>query len=283
MVCEGRRMVKRSWGRPLCPAGLPLGQDGLERVTKMQMSGKTVIITGASRGIGAEAARVFAGAGANVALLARGQRQIADLAGEIGASAIAIPCNVARYSEVRAAVEATQEAFGGVDVLINNAGVIEPIAHLGAADPDAWSDVIDINLKGVFNGIHSVLPVMRAAGGGSILTISSGAAHNPIEAWSHYCASKAAVNMLTRCLDKEEAVHGIRAIGLSPGTVATQMQREIKTSGINPVSQLDWDAHIPADWPARALLWMCSAAADGWCGQEISLRDEDIRRKVGLI
>lgn len=249
----------------------------------MDMTGKTVMITGASRGIGAEAARVFAQAGANVALLARGQREIADLAGEIGAQAIAIPCNVARYRDMAAAVATTQAAFGAVDVLINNAGVIEPIAHLAEADPDAWGDVIDINLKGVFNGMHAVLPVMRAQGGGSILTISSGAAHGPIEAWSHYCASKAGAHMLTRCLDKEEAGHNIRAMGLSPGTVATQMQREIKASGVNPVSQLDWDVHIPADWPARALLWMCSPEADAWCGQEISLRDEDIRRKVGLI
>lgn len=241
------------------------------------------MITGASRGIGAAAARVFAENGANVALLARGQMAIADLAGEIGPSALAIPCNVARYSDMVAAVEATQATFGRVDVLINNAGVIEPISHLGDADPDAWGDVIDINLKGVFNGMHAALPVMKAGGGGSILTISSGAAHGPIEAWSHYCASKAAVNMLNRCLDKEESAHGIRAIGLSPGTVATQMQREIKASGVNPVSQLDWDVHIPADWPARALMWMCTAEADDWCGQEISLRDEDIRRKVGLI
>ncbi|MGD9293464.1 MAG: SDR family oxidoreductase [Roseobacter sp.] len=249
----------------------------------MSMTGKTVVITGASRGIGAEAARVFAEAGANVALLARGQVDIANLAGEIGPQALAIPCNVARYNDVLTAVEATQEAFGSVDVLINNAGVIEPISHLADADPDAWGAVIDINLKGVFNGMHAVLPLMKAAGGGSILTISSGAAHGPVEAWSHYCASKTAVNMLTRCLDKEEAGNGIRAMGLSPGTVATQMQKEIKASGINPVSQLDWDVHIPADWPARALLWMCGAEADEWCGQEISLRDEDIRRKVGLI
>jgi NAD(P)-dependent dehydrogenase (short-subunit alcohol dehydrogenase family) len=89
--------------------------------------------------------------------------------------------------------------------------------------------------------------------------------------------------MLTRCADKEGRAQGIRAIGLSPGTVATEMQREIKASGINPVSQLDWDAHIPADWPARALLWMCGPEADDWLGQEISLREDDIRRRVGLI
>ncbi|MGJ8617628.1 MAG: SDR family oxidoreductase [Sulfitobacter sp.] len=249
----------------------------------MDMTGKTVMITGASRGIGAEAARVFAAAGANVALIARSQEAIADLAGEIGAKAIAIPCNVARFGEMSAAVETTVRAFGGLDVLINNAGVIEPISHLADADPDEWGQVIDINLKGVFNGIRAALPVMKDAGTGSILTISSGAAHGPVEAWSHYCASKAAVNMLNRCVDKEEAQNGIRAIGLSPGTVATQMQREIKASGINPVSQLDWDVHVPAEWPARTLLWMCSAEADRYLGDEISLRDDEVRGAVGLI
>jgi hypothetical protein len=71
-------------------------------------------------------------------------------------------------------------------------------------------------------------------------------------------------------------------MGLSPGTVATQMQKEIKTSGINAVSQLDWDIHIPAEWPAQTLLWMCGTDADAWLGEEISLRDESIRARVGL-
>jgi NAD(P)-dependent dehydrogenase (short-subunit alcohol dehydrogenase family) len=249
----------------------------------MDMTQKTVLIAGASRGIGAEAARVFAQAGANVILMARGGDRINALAAEIGPSARAVPGDVARFADVAGAVDAAVQAFGGVDVLINNAGVIEPISHLADSDPDAWGQVIDINVKGVYNGMRAVLPVMKAAGGGTILTLSSGAAHSPIEAWSHYCTSKAAVNMLGRCLHKEEAANGIRAIGLSPGTVATQMQREIKASGINPVSQLAWEDHISADWPARALLWMCSPDADEWCGEEISLRDEAIRRKVGLI
>lgn len=71
-------------------------------------------------------------------------------------------------------------------------------------------------------------------------------------------------------------------MGLSPGTVATQMQRRIKESGINPVSQLDWSVHIPPDWPAKALVWMCSKDADEFVGEEISLRDEAIRTRVGL-
>ncbi len=249
----------------------------------MDMTSKTVMITGASRGIGAEAARVFASAGANVVLLARSQDAIAELAGEIGQQAIAIPCNVARYPEMSSAVATAVQVFGGLDVLINNAGVVDPISHLADADPDAWGQLIDINLKGVFNGIHAALPALKARGGGSVLTISSGAAHSAIEGWSAYCSSKAAVNMLNRALHLEEGGNGIRAIGLSPGTVATQMQRTIKASGINPVSQLDWDVHIPADWPARCLLWMCGADADKYCGEEISLREEGIRRAVGLI
>lgn len=247
------------------------------------LDGKSALITGASRGIGAETARLFAKAGANVALLARSEDSIADLAGEIGPSAIAIPCDVSRYWEVEKAAQATVDTFGNLDILINNAGVIEPISHLATSDPDGWGHAIDINLKGVYNGMRAVMPMMIDAGGGTIITVSSGAAHNPIEAWSHYCASKAGAAMLTACADKEARDKGLRAMGLSPGTVATQMQREIKESGINPVSQLDWSDHIPADWPAKALAWMCSADADTWIGQEISLRDEAIRKRVGLI
>ena len=248
----------------------------------MNLQGKTVLITGASRGIGAATAREFAAAGANVALLARGRDAISALAEEIGAQAIAIPCDVSSHTEVEAAVQATVDKFGSLDVLIGNAGVIDPVAHLSAADPDAWGRVIDINLKGVFYGMRAAMPIMQGAGGGTIITISSGAAHNALEGWSHYCSSKAGAAMLTMCADKEGREHGIRAMGLSPGTVATEMQREIKASGVNPVAQLDWSDHIPPEWPAKALLWMCSSDADAFIGQEISLRDPDIRQRVGL-
>src|SRR5210317_1708029 len=98
-------MVKGPWAGPAHTAGLRLCPKPQMRANTMDMTGKTVMITGASRGIGAAAAKVFADAGANVALLARGQSAIADLAGDIGASALAIPCNVARYSDVHTAVE----------------------------------------------------------------------------------------------------------------------------------------------------------------------------------
>lgn len=249
----------------------------------MNMTGKTVMITGASRGIGEAAARVFAEAGANVVLLARSGDAIGAIARAIGDHALAITCDVASWSQVKAATDQAAARFGGIDVLINNAGVIEPIAMLRESDPAAWARAFDINLKGVYHGMRAVVPKMRKSGGGSVLTISSGAAHTAMEGWSHYCASKAAAHMMTKALHQEEARAGIRAIGLSPGTVATEMQREIKASGVGPVAALDWSDHIPADWPAKALLWMCSPDADEYLGAEIALRDEDIRHRIGLV
>lgn len=249
----------------------------------MDMVGKTVLITGASRGIGEAAARTFAAAGANVSLLARSTDDVARIAGEIGEKALAIPCDVSRYSDVAQAVAATAQTFGGLDVLINNAGVVDPIGHLQDTDPDAWGRAIDINLKGVMYGLHAVAPGMIAQGHGTIINISSGAAHGPVEGWSAYCASKAGAYMLTRSADNELRGKGLRIMGLSPGTVATQMQRDIKASGVNPVSQLDWSVHIPPEWPARTLLWMCSKDADAHLGTDISLREDDIRKQVGLI
>lgn len=248
----------------------------------MNMSGKTVLITGASRGIGAAAARVFAAAGAGVAMVARSSDAIAALADEIGSASLAIPCDVSQCGEVEEAVETTVSAFGGLDILINNAGAIEPISTLWLSDPDDWSHVFDINLKGVYYGTRAALRVMMEAGSGTILNLSSGAAGNPLEGWSHYCSSKAAAAMLTRCVDLECRANGIRAIGLTPGTVATEMQREIKASGVNPVSELDWSDHIPPEWPAKALLWMCSSDADEFLGQDVSLRDPEIRKRAGI-
>ena len=246
------------------------------------LSEKTVLITGASRGIGKAAAYAFAEAGANVALIARSVDEIAQIAGDIGVKALAIPCDVSRHTEVEAAVNATAATFGGLDVLIGNAGVVDPIGNIADTDPDAWGRLIDINLKGIYYGMRAVMPGMLQQGHGTLLTVSSGAAYGPVEGWSAYCASKAAAYMLTRAADHEARAQGLRIMGLSPGTVATEMQREIKASGINPVSQMAWSDHIPPEWPAKALVWMCSPDADAYLGTDVSLREQVIRDLVGL-
>jgi len=243
--------------------------------------GKAVLVTGASRGVGAATARAFAKAGAIVGVMARDQTAVNDLASQIGG--IALSGDVARAADMERAVEALHSRTGRLDILVNNAGIVGPIAGIADADVEEWGQTIDINLKGVFHGMRAALPIMRANGGGTILTVGSGAAHAPQEGWSAYCASKAGAWMLTRALDHEARTDGIRAISLSPGTVATDMQVAIRDSGINPVSQLDWSVHIPPEWPAQALLWLAGPSGEEFLGAEVSLRDEAIRRRVGLI
>lgn len=245
----------------------------------MTLRDRTVVITGASRGIGAAAARAFAEAGARVVLVARDGAAVARLAAEIGRGAEGHGCDVTDLG----ALEAIVAKVGPVDVLVNNAAILGPLAPMTDADPAEWARTIEINLTGAWHGMRAVLPGMVARGGGTIITVSSGAAHHAIEGWSAYCASKAGVAMLTESLHLEYGAKGIRALGLSPGTVATDMQRTIKASGIGPVAKLEWTDHVPPEWPARTLVWMCGADADEFAGTEISLRQEAIRRRVGLI
>ncbi|WP_306024724.1 SDR family oxidoreductase [Oceaniradius stylonematis] len=251
-----------------------------------QLASQTAIVTGASRGIGEAAARELAKAGMNVVLAARTADDIERVAAGIaedGGTALALVCDVARHASVEALMERTVETFGGVDVLVNNAGVINPIARLAESDPEAWGNAVDINLKGVYHGVRAVLPVMVEKGSGTIINLSSGAAYGPMEGWSHYCATKAAVLMLTRAVDKEYRDRGIRAVGLSPGTVATQMQVDIKASGINPVSQMDPSVHAPPEWIGRAIAWLASEGADNYLGDDLQLRsDADARTAIGL-
>ncbi|MFN3615307.1 MAG: SDR family oxidoreductase, partial [Rubrimonas sp.] len=136
--------------------------------------------------------------------------------------------------------------------------------------------------KGVFHGLRAALPGMIARGSGVVVNISSGAATSALEGWSAYCAGKAGVLMLTRAAQLEAGAAGVRVVGLSPGTVATDMQRVIKASGVNRVSELDWSDHIPAEWPAQAVVWLCGPDAAEFAGGDVSLRDPDIRRRVGL-
>ncbi|MEL6750715.1 MAG: SDR family oxidoreductase [Pseudomonadota bacterium] len=242
---------------------------------------KTALITGASKGIGAATARYLAAEGWNVACLARSADALDALVGEIGDTSIAITADVADSDAMKSAVAGTVERFGSLDLLVNNAGLIDPIARIEDSDPEAWSMIADVNLKGVYYGIRHALPVMKAAGGGTIVNISSGAASNAIEGWSHYCATKAAVKMLTAQVHKEEGPV-IRSIGLSPGTVATDMQHEIKASGINPVSQLDWSAHIPPEWVAEAIAYLATPASDDYLGVDFSLKTNEGRAALGL-
>jgi NAD(P)-dependent dehydrogenase (short-subunit alcohol dehydrogenase family) len=250
-----------------------------------RLAGKVALVTGASRGIGAATARALAEEGAAVGLLARSRDAIAALAEEIvaaGGRAAALPCDVADPAAVADAVTEAGRRLSRIDILVSNAAVIEPIAPLAEVAPEDWMRAVSINLMGVFNGMRAVLPGMIAAGGGTLISVGSGAAQTPLEGWSAYCSTKAAVLMLARCTHHELKGRGIRVFSLSPGTIATDMQRTIRASGINPVSRMAFEEHAPPEHPARAVVWLCTPAADRFAGQELHLRDTELRRQAGL-
>ena len=251
-----------------------------------ELQNKVAIITGASKGIGAATAKRMAELGIKVVLTARSQEALVELAKEInssGGEALPIACDVADYNQVNSAIAQTIMKFGKIDIVVNNAGLIDPIGHIADIAPQDWGKVIDVNVKGIFNMLHATLPGMEARGEGVIINISSGAATSALEGWSHYCSSKAAALMLTKATHKEYADKGIRVVGLSPGTVATDMQVTIKASGINPVSELDPSVHIPPEWPAEAICWLATKDAKEFDGDDVSLRDEVIKARCGLV
>ena len=249
----------------------------------MLLKGKTVIITGASRGIGLETAKLFYEAGARIYITARSENDLISLADSLGKNAVAHVCDVSKLKDWEDLVSRAHNETGRIDILINNAGTIDPISDIFQTNPEAWSNAIDINLKGVFYGSYSVIPIMKKQQYGCIINLGSGAAYNPLEGWSHYCASKAGVAMLTQSLKLELKDSGIKVMSLSPGSVATEMQLKIKKSGINSISKMNFSDHIPPSWPARTLLWMCSSDSEKFTHEEISLRSPDIRKRVGLV
>ncbi|MFK7958860.1 MAG: SDR family oxidoreductase [Lysobacterales bacterium] len=254
----------------------------LQKPNPVNLSGKTALVTGASRGIGTATARRLHLAGANVVLVARSLALLEKLASELGDRALAVSCDVSQWHSVTQASEMAVNQFGSIDILVNNAGIIEPIARIAEAEPDSWNHAVDVNLKGVFHCVRAALPGMKAQGAGLIVNISSGAATQSLDGWSHYCASKAGVLALTRCIHLEEARNGIRCVGLSPGSVATDMQKVIKASGLNPMSKREWSEHIPPDWAAEAVAWLTTPEASEYDGGDLVLTNNTGREAVGL-
>jgi 3-oxoacyl-[acyl-carrier protein] reductase len=250
-----------------------------------ELNGKVALVTGASRGLGEGAARALAAAGAAVMLVARDGALVSSVARDIaakGARAEALPCDVSNYAAIEKVVAQAKAHLGGIDILINNAGVIDPIAEVAASDPAAWAENISINLIGAYHVLRAVLPGMLTKGGGSIVNISSGAAYRPLEGWSAYCAGKAGLAMLTRSVALDTAGKGIRIFGFSPGTIDTDMQVKIRASGMNMISRIPRADLSPVEHAVRGLMYLCTSAGDDLLGQDASMRDEAFRTRIGL-
>lgn len=254
-------------------------------MNKIDLSGSIAFVTGAGRGIGAAIARRLATAGAHVVVSGRQEaaaRAVAESIRSAGGAAESTGGDVTQFGDVTAAIDGVVARHGRIDILINNAGVIDPIARLADSDPAAWQAAVEANLLGVYYASRAALPHMLARGNGTIIALNSGAANAPLEGWSHYCATKAAVQMLTRQIDKEYRELGIRSLGLSPGPVAGDMQAAIRASGMNPVSRLNDADYIPPEWAAEAVAWLCTPAANAFLGTDFSIKTQEGRMLLGL-
>ncbi|WP_026910315.1 SDR family oxidoreductase [Patulibacter minatonensis] len=217
---------------------------------------KTVLITGASSGIGAATARVLAEAGHRVVLGARRTDRLDALVAELregGATASARRLDVTDAADVVAFVEAARDEHGRVDVLINNAGVM-PLSPLESLLVDQWDAMIDVNLRGLLHGIAAALPVMRAQGSGQLITVASIGAHLVVPTSAVYSATKFAAWAVTEGL-RQEVGDRIRVTTISPGVTESELASTI-TDPDAAAAMVEYrrDA-LPASAVARAIAY----------------------------
>jgi len=222
---------------------------------------KVVVITGASSGIGEAAARHLAGHGAKVVLGARRVERLGALVSDIeaaGGQALAVATDVTNRTDVATLLDASVKAFGRIDVLINNAGIM-PLSALEALKVEEWDRMIDVNIKGVLHGIAAALPHMKAQKSGHIITTASVAGHLVFPASSVYSGTKFAVRAICEGLRQEVKDYNIRTTILSPGAVKTELldkisDETVKTANSDYVNEIG----ISADSYARIAAFVIS-------------------------
>ena len=253
------------------------------------MTTKTIIVTGASRGLGLAIARDAADLGASVVLFARSAdtlEQEAQAIRETGAKAIAIPGDISQEADCRRLVEKTLAAFGRIDALVNNAGVIEPIAPLADADVAAWRQSLLTNVLGPMMLTQAALPYLRQHRG-RVINVSSGASTYAIPGWGAYCTAKGALNQFNRVLSVEEEM--VTAVAVRPGVVDTDMQaiiREMGEAGMPEsayqrfVRLRDEGQLLPPEAPGGAIAVLALFAPREWDGEFVAWDDERVQELV---
>jgi NADP-dependent 3-hydroxy acid dehydrogenase YdfG len=225
---------------------------------------KVVIITGASSGIGEATAKELSSKGAKLVLAARREDRLQKLQAEIennGGKAIYKVTDVTLHEQMEELAEYALKAFGKIDVMINNAGLM-PLSPLYQKKINEWDTMIDVNIKGVLYGIAAVLPSMRERKSGHIINVSSVAGHLIGPAGSVYSATKFAVRAITEGLRKEEGDNNIRTTIISPGAVASELPETISDVGLKSAIDDFYKVAIGAESIARSIAFAIEQPAD---------------------
>ena len=253
---------------------------------------RVVIITGASRGLGAATARWLAKKQVKLALNARNLGPLEEVAEEcrkLGSEVICQPGDVGDFKACQALVEAATSKFGRLDSLVNNAAVIDPIGIYTQVDCEAWARAMQVNLSApLFLARLSAAWLEQSKG--TIVNVSTGAAVHPLAAWSAYCASKAGLHHLTRCMAVENP--RIRAVSLRPGVIDTAMQDQIRRDGPGqmPPDMMQYFQQLketnrlePPEVPAKSLAWLALYCPPEWNGEMIEYTDTRVVREASAV
>jgi NAD(P)-dependent dehydrogenase (short-subunit alcohol dehydrogenase family) len=253
------------------------------------MEQPTIIVTGASSGLGAATAALAARLGASVVLAARSLDALQEQAARIesaGGRALVVRGDVSLAQDCREIVRQALEHFGRIDALVNNAGMIEPIDPIAKARPHLWKRNWGVNVFGPLILTQLALPHLRKSHG-RVVNITSGAAETAVAGWGAYSSAKAAINQLTRLLASEEPT--ITALALLPGIVDTAMQATIRAKGESHMAQSNYEwlfnLHengklLPPAAPARAIACLSLYAPHEWSGEVLAWDEGRVQRLV---
>jgi NAD(P)-dependent dehydrogenase (short-subunit alcohol dehydrogenase family) len=240
----------------------------LRPVPTEPIGGAIALVTGAGQGIGLATALSLRAAGAKV-IAAYYQQPLASLPTEIDQ----ISMDVTQQSAVDSAAKWIGERYGALDILVNNAGIVAPIGRFGDLSSEDIAMAFDVNVVGTHRVVKAVLPFLKRSRG-VIINAGSGAAFTPLEGWSAYCSSKAALAMLSRVIDLEIGSFGIKTFFLGIPPTDTAMQAKIRSSGLNKVSQIPQSALNAVEVPASVITWLCSPKAREIEAILVDVRDE---------
>lgn len=229
------------------------------------ITGKVIVITGASSGMGEATARELAAKGARVVLGARRADRLETIVRDIteaGGQATAVATDVTRLEQVQNLVYTANETYGRVDVIFNNAGLM-PLSPLESLRIDEWERMIDVNMKGTLYGIAAALPYMKAQKAGHVINVSSVYGHKVVATGAVYCATKHAVRALSEGFRQEVKDYNIRVTTISPGAVRTELTEHITEPGLaEEVSGAVAQIGVPASTMASMVAFVISQPDD---------------------